>query len=150
MARSLDTVSTTRPRRRGPPSPTSTRRTRPRLTYFPEPIHVRSARVTRSHAAYRPFATRSCMVKGGGSPASSRGGARRGANGEQTYALNGSELHSTALNGTAPTCGSYISAGRRIMASLVHTYELFQVCSTDLNCTEPQVNGAEQTRDLLL
>ncbi len=51
-------------------------------------------------------------------------GARWGANGEQTYALNGPELHSTALNGTAPTCGSYISAGRRIMASLVHTEEV--------------------------
>jgi hypothetical protein len=31
------------------------------------------------------------------------------------------------------------------MASLVHTYGLFQVSSTDLNCIKPQVNGREQT-----
>jgi hypothetical protein len=34
------------------------------------------------------------------------------------------------------------------MASLVHTYGLFQVCSTDLNRTEPQVNDTERTHDL--
>jgi hypothetical protein len=50
-----------------------------------------------------------------------RWGAARGANGEQTCAPNGPELHSTALNGTAPTCESRISADRRTMASLVHT-----------------------------
>jgi hypothetical protein len=32
------------------------------------------------------------------------------------------------------------------MASLVHTYELFQLTSTDLNCVEQQVNGPERTR----
>jgi hypothetical protein len=75
-----------------------------------------------------------------------RWGARRGANGEQTYALNGPELHSMAPNGAAPTCGSHVSAGRRTMASLVHTYGLFQVSSTDINCIKPQVSGRERHR----
>ncbi|EWM12078.1 hypothetical protein KUTG_02382 [Kutzneria sp. 744] len=59
--------------------------------------------------------------------------------------MNGPQLRTTTLNGSAPTCGSHISAGRRIVASLVHTYGLFQLRSTDLNCTEPQVNGLERT-----
>ena len=51
-------------------------------------------------------------------------GAPWGANGEQTRALNGLELHSTAPNVSAPTCESCISAGRRNMSSLVHTEEV--------------------------
>jgi hypothetical protein len=36
------------------------------------------------------------------------------------------------------------------MSSLVHTYELLQPTSTDLNCIKPQVNGHERHgRDLL-
>lgn len=30
------------------------------------------------------------------------------------------------------------------MSSLVHTYELFQLRLTDLNCAKPQVNGRER------
>jgi hypothetical protein len=45
----------------------------------------------------------------------------RGAKGEQTYALNGPERTSTALNGSALTCGSSISAGQRDMPNIVHT-----------------------------
>jgi hypothetical protein len=48
-----------------------------------------------------------------------RRGARWGANGEQVGALNGPELRSTAWNGTAPTCRSHVSAGRRATPSLV-------------------------------
>jgi hypothetical protein len=32
------------------------------------------------------------------------------------------------------------------MPSLVHTYGLFQVSSTDLNCVKPQVNHPERYR----
>ena len=53
-------------------------------------------------------------------PNSSTGEARRGANGEQTAVLNGPELRSTTLNGSGLTCGSRVSAGQRILASLVH------------------------------
>jgi hypothetical protein len=53
--------------------------------------------------------------------ASTQRGAAWGANGEQACALNGAELHSVTLNGAALTCGSHISAGQRIMPSLVHT-----------------------------
>jgi hypothetical protein len=53
-----------------------------------------------------------------------RRGAAWGANWEQICAPNGPELHSTALNGTALTCGSHISAGQCMMPSLVHTEEV--------------------------
>jgi hypothetical protein len=46
-------------------------------------------------------------------------------------------------------CGAALrphGAGRRIMASLVHTYELLQLSSTDLNCIKPQVNHRERHR----
>jgi hypothetical protein len=32
------------------------------------------------------------------------------------------------------------------MPSLVHTYELLQLSSTDLNCIKPQINGPERPR----
>jgi hypothetical protein len=48
----------------------------------------------------------------------------RGAKWEQTYALNGPERTSTALNEPAPTCGSPISAGQRDMPNIVHTEEV--------------------------
>ena len=48
-------------------------------------------------------------------------GARWGANGEQTCAPNGPELHSTTLNGAALTCESHIFAGQRDMTNIVHT-----------------------------
>lgn len=92
--------------------------------------------VARSPTTFSPPRVRVC----------SSGEHGRGAKGEQTGALNGPELHSTAPNGPAPTCESCISAGRRTMASLVHTYELLQLRSTDLNCIKPQVNGPERPR----
>lgn len=64
----------------------------------------------------------------------------RGAEGEQTYAPNSPERTSTALNGPALTCGIPISTGQRDMPNIVHTYGLFQLRSTDLNYTKPQVN----------
>lgn len=71
---------------------------------------------------------------------------RWGAKGEQTYALNSPERSSTDLNGPALTCESPIFTGQRDMPNIVHTYGLFEVCSTDLNCIEPQVNGRERHR----
>jgi hypothetical protein len=68
----------------------------------------------------------------------------QGAKWEQAYALNGPERTSTALNGPALTCGSPISAGQRDIPNIVHTYELLQLTSTDLNYIKPQVNGLER------
>jgi hypothetical protein len=45
------------------------------------------------------------QINASGSGITQRGGAAWGANWEQTCAPNGPELHSTALNGTAPTSG---------------------------------------------
>ena len=68
----------------------------------------------------------------------------RGAKWEQTYALNGPKSTPTALNEPALTCGNHISAGQRDMTNIVHTYELLQLSSTDLNCIKPQVNSRER------
>src|SRR5687768_12918408 len=73
-------------------------------------------------------------------------GARSGSRSGATPCVERARTVLKGLEQNAPTCRSLISAGQRVFGTIVHTEGVLEPTSTALNCSKPQVNGAEQTR----